>query len=728
MTAGRHPRLTFQAKLLLTLAGVTLLSVATVAALSINSIIRTGSTAKEVGGATLQVQIEEFLTDLIVTSAEKTDLELEGVRRDVLVLVDAAEQFLRHPEKFPGAASWRAEDQLATGPEGQHYSIRGTGSEVFVPNYVRLDAAVRTELEQLALLDQVWIPLFDNDPKSAAMWYIGESGVFRAYPPQDVWTHLRPDFVTTVEFEYQSATPAFNPEREVVWSDLYDDAAGLGLMVSAMKPIFGASEELLGVLGIDITLARLTAAFEEVGPVGGGYWFLINTEGQALALPSSGYEDILGRPREETEFGTDLTGTTTFDSILPLMMADSTGFESVTLDDQEHFVTFAPMSNTGWSLGYVVEAGALTQVVADLQNALDRSTNALIWGRILPAGLVILAGALLIGVLMTRRLLSPVERLATAAEALGEGKWDYQLPPAGKDEIGVLTNAFGTMATELRSVMEGLEQRVSERTRELQDANAVIRVNEQRLQDELNVARDIQMSMIPLTFPVFEDRKEIGVYATLDPAREVGGDFYDYYFVDDDHLCCVIGDVAGKGAGAALFMAVAKTLLKTSAMTGLSASQIVTHVNEELSESNERSMFVTLFTVILNVRTGKLTYTNAGHNPPYVLRGDGTSVRLDTLHGPVVGAMGGMTYKEDELDLQPGDKLYFYTDGVTEAMDAAGALYTEGRLVASLESARVSRAQGIVSQTFDAVKAFIGSAEQADDITIVAIDYLGGAV
>ncbi|MHC4921829.1 MAG: PP2C family protein-serine/threonine phosphatase, partial [Planctomycetota bacterium] len=295
------------------------------------------------------------------------------------------------------------------------------------------------------------------------------------------------------------------------------------------------------------------------------------------------------------------------------------------------------------------------------------------------------------------------------------------------DEIGVLTNAFGTMATELRSVMEGLEQRVSERTRELQDANAVIRVNEQRLQDELNVARDIQMSMIPLTFPVFEDRDEIGVYATLDPAREVGGDFYDYYFVDDDHLCCVIGDVAGKGAGAALFMAVAKTLLKTSAMSDLSAAQIVTHVNEELSESNERSMFVTLFTVILNVRTGTLTYTNAGHNPPYVLRGDGTNVRLDTLHGPVVGAMGGMTYKESQLDLRPGDKLYFYTDGVTEAMDAAGALYTERRLLASLESARTSPAQGIVSQTFDAAKAFIGSAEQADDITIVAIDYLGGA-
>jgi len=727
MASARHPRLTFQAKLLLTLAGVTLLSVATVAALSINSIIRTGSTAKEVGGATLQVQIEAFLTDLIVTSAEKTDLELEGVRRDVLVLVHAAEQFLRHPDRFPGAEYWRAEDQLATGPGGERYSIKGEASEVFLPNFVRLDAAVRTELEQLALLDQVWIPLFDNDPKSAAMWYIGESEVFRAYPPQDVWTHLRPDFVPTVEFEYKSATPAFNPEREVVWSDVYDDAAGLGLMVSAMKPVFGASDELLGVLGIDVTLARLTAAFEKVGPVGGGYWFFINTEGKALALPARGYEDILGRPREETEFGTDLTGTATFDSILPLMMTNNTGFESVEIDGEQHFVTFAPMSNTGWSLGYVVEAGALTQVVTDLQNALDESTSRLIWRRILPAGTVILFGALLIGVWMTQRLLSPVERLATAAEALGEGKWDYQLPPAGKDEIGVLTNAFGTMATELRSVMEGLEQRVSERTRELEDANAVIRVNEQRLQDELNVARDIQMSMIPLTFPVFEDRDEISVYATLDPAREVGGDFYDYYFVDDDHLCCVIGDVSGKGAGAALFMAVAKTLLKTSAMSGLSAAQIVTHVNEELSENNERSMFVTLFTVILNVRTGTLTYTNAGHNPPYVLRPDGTNVRLDTLHGPVVGAMSGMTYKEDQLDLRPGDKLYFYTDGVTEAMDAAGALYTERRLVASLESARTSPAQDVVSQTFDAVKAFIGSAEQADDITIVAIDYLGGA-
>jgi sigma-B regulation protein RsbU (phosphoserine phosphatase) len=596
---------------------------------------------------------------------------------------------------------------------------------VFVPNFLRLDDALTTELEQLALLDHMWIPLFDNDPKSAAVWFIGESDIIRFYPYNDLWKLLRPDFVPTVEFEYESATPAFNPEREVIWSDVYDDEAGLGLMVSAMKPVFGASEELLGVMGIDVTLARLTAAFAEAGPVGGGYWFLINTDGKALALPPQGFEDILGRSREGDEYGTDLSGTATFDSILPLMMADSTGFESVEIDGEEHFVTFAPMSNTGWSLGYVVESGALTQVVSDLQNELDRSTGQLIWGRILPAGMLILVGALLLGVWMTRRLLSPVGRLATAAEALGEGTWDYQLPPAGKDEIGVLTTAFGTMATELKSVMEGLEQRVAERTQKLQDANALIRLNEQRLQDELNVARDIQMSMIPLTFPVFEDRDEISVYATLVPAREVGGDFYDYYFVDDDHLCCVIGDVAGKGAGAALFMAVAKTLLKTSAMSGLSAAQIVTHVNEELSESNERSMFVTLFTVILNVRTGTLRYTNAGHNPPYVLRGDGTSVRLDTLHGPVVGAMGGLTYTESRMDLHPGDKLYLYTDGVTEAMDAEGALYTERRLLTSLESARRSEAKGMVTHTFESLNGFIGSAEQADDITIVAVDYLG---
>ena len=125
---------------------------------------------------------------------------------------------------------------MVTGPEGQRYNTNDNVSEVFIPNFVRLDAAVRTELEQLALLDKLFVPLFDNDPKTASIWYIGESEIFRHYPHHDVWTLLRPDFVPTVEFEYQSATPAFNPERKVIWSDVYDDEAGYGLMVSAMTP------------------------------------------------------------------------------------------------------------------------------------------------------------------------------------------------------------------------------------------------------------------------------------------------------------------------------------------------------------------------------------------------------------------------------------------------------------------------------------------------------------
>jgi len=273
-------------------------------------------------------------------------------------------------------------------------------------------------------------------------------------------------------------------------------------------------------------------------------------------------------------------------------------------------------------------------------------------------------------------------------------------------------------------MMEGLEERVAERTRELREANEKIRKNEKRLQEELDVARDIQRSMIPLIFPAFPDRREITIFATLEPAREVGGDFYDFYFVDSDHLYLVIGDVSGKGAGAALFMAVAKTLIKAHAAGSLSPASIVTKVNEELSENNEQTMFVTLFIGVLNVRTGEFVYTNAGHNPPYLLRTDGSKTLYSKRHGPAVGAIGGVEYQQDSGEVAPGDVIYMYTDGVTEAMDLQNALFSDERLENLLERKIASDPQELVEATISEVKEFIGTAPQSDDITVLVVKAL----
>jgi sigma-B regulation protein RsbU (phosphoserine phosphatase) len=248
-----------------------------------------------------------------------------------------------------------------------------------------------------------------------------------------------------------------------------------------------------------------------------------------------------------------------------------------------------------------------------------------------------------------------------------------------------------------------------------------------RMESELNIGRDIQMSMLPLQFPAFPEQEEFDVHAALHPAQEVGGDFYDMFMIDLDHFCFCVGDVSGKGVPAALFMAVTKTLIKSRAANDLSPASILSHVNSETAEGNDSAMFVTVFMGILHLPSGELVYSNAGHNPPYVVRGDGSLLRLEQRHGPVVGAMEGLAYGEDRVTLERGDLVYLYTDGVTEAMDIDGALYGEPRLVEILEQAEHATAKDSVLHSVGDVWRFQGDASQADDITVMALRYLGPA-
>ncbi len=259
----------------------------------------------------------------------------------------------------------------------------------------------------------------------------------------------------------------------------------------------------------------------------------------------------------------------------------------------------------------------------------------------------------------------------------------------------------------------------------LQEAYGIIKDQKERMEDELNVGHEIQMSIIPLVFPPFPDHDEFSVFAALEPAREVGGDFYDYYFIDEERFCFCIGDVSGKGVPAALFMAMAKTLIKSRAADDRSEESILTHVNDELSADNNKCMFVTIFIAILNIRTGELVYTNAGHNPPYLKRKDGTLQRLDQRHGPVIGAVEGMVYTEGRDTMEPGDLLLLYTDGVTEAMDVEDRLFSENRLKQLLTSMDTDDVDKVVDNTVVAVKAFEGEAEQADDITVLSLAFHG---
>ncbi|MBS0182998.1 MAG: anti-sigma factor antagonist [Nitrospira sp.] len=282
------------------------------------------------------------------------------------------------------------------------------------------------------------------------------------------------------------------------------------------------------------------------------------------------------------------------------------------------------------------------------------------------------------------------------------------------------------IATDI-TALKRAEQAAEDAKTRLADSLAVVEAAKARMQEELNVGRDIQQSMLPRVFPAFRDRKELELYAVLEPALEIGGDLYDFFLLDDHRLCFVIGDVSGNGVPAAMFMAMTKIMVKTRASSDPSPASIVTHVNDALSAENDSCMFVTLYLGILNLRDGTLLTTNAGHNPPLLKRRDGQFEWLTAQDGPLVGPMPGIAFKESLIQLRPGDELFLYTDGITEADNRRRELFGKVRLKTVLDQSRAVSVVERIGDVMKAVKTFAGDAPQADDITILGIRYLGVA-
>lgn len=245
-----------------------------------------------------------------------------------------------------------------------------------------------------------------------------------------------------------------------------------------------------------------------------------------------------------------------------------------------------------------------------------------------------------------------------------------------------------------------------------------------RIESELSLANDIQAHMLPTIFPPFPDQNEIDLYATMHPAKEVGGDFYDFFMVDEKNVAIVIADVSGKGVPAALVMVITKTLIKNEVSMGLSPAEAFTKVNHMLCEGNDNNMFVTAWMGILNTETGVLTYVNAGHNPPLVRLADGGFTFLKTRPGLVLAGMDGLRYRQYDLQMQPGDRIFLYTDGITEASNPAKELYGNDRLQAYLNAHTNDSLKDVLSGLTADINAFADTEPQFDDMTMLMLDYL----
>ena len=248
---------------------------------------------------------------------------------------------------------------------------------------------------------------------------------------------------------------------------------------------------------------------------------------------------------------------------------------------------------------------------------------------------------------------------------------------------------------------------------------------QERIVQELITAREIQRSALPHIFPPFPEREEIDLFASMDPAQDVGGDFYDYYLLDDDHLCLCIADVSGKGIPGALFMMISKRILEDFARTERNVSRTLEKTNEALCDNNQAEMFITVWIGILEISTGKLTAANAGHEYPAIRKKDGRFELYKDKHGFVIGGLENMRYKEYTLQLDPGDKLFVYTDGVPEAMNGSNEMFGTERMISALNTCAGESPKTILQKVKRTVDAFVGDSKQFDDLTMMCLEYRG---
>jgi sigma-B regulation protein RsbU (phosphoserine phosphatase) len=484
------------------------------------------------------------------------------------------------------------------------------------------------------------------------------------------------------------------------WSEPYFDEGGGNIIMSTYSVPFyrnsNGKKKFMGIVTADISLDWLEKIISSIEIYKTGYGFLISKNGTIVTHPNTSMimnETIfsLAEQREDEELR----------QIGRRMISGQSGFVPLSgfNSNKKYWMFFAPLSTSGWSLGVLFPEDELMSDITRLNR------------HVLMIGVAGLSIVLIMIVVISRSITKPLRLLAGATKDIAVGNLDTEIPaPKSGDEVGKLTESFIFMERSLKNYIKELTETTAAK---------------ERIESELAVAREIQMSILPKIFPPFPSRKEFEIFASIEPAKEVGGDFYDFFFVDDDHLFFCIGDVSGKGVPASLFMAVTKTLIKAKTTDGMAPRETLSLVNSDLCVDNDTAMFVTIFSGILNARTGEFLYSNGGHNPPFIYSKNLGLIVVEDNSGTALGISEKSTYSTGRTTLKPGDGIFLFTDGVTEAMDSAGKMYSEERLMNFLATQREFNPEDITRGTLAEIINFSSGTPQADDITVMAIKYKG---
>ena len=559
------------------------------------------------------------------------------------------------------------------------------------------DIKIDTISDELALfgnLESIWHPMMELDGEMITTIYVGtESGFLISYDKNaDIAEFEAGEKESYFDYFKSSWYTDAKNAKGAFFTDLYPDSYGRGLMISCAAP-FHKGNEFAGVVCMDILVTNLHKSIIDLSIGEGSFAFLVNKKGDIIAAPHI--------KLDQKEFQNIHNENIPSHSVADKILSGESGIAA--LPDQSVFYAFAPISIADWTLCVHIPKVLIFTPVYKINEHIQLAICLF-----LAAFVVIMIAVILLARYYSRTITKPLLRLKSDVQVISKGDLQRRAQVVTNDEIGDLATSFNNMAVSLDKYIKDLTSVTAEK---------------ERIGAELDVAKHIQSSMLPCIFPPYPDRKEFEIYATMQPAKEVGGDFYDFFMVDNAHLAIVMADVSGKGVPAALFMVIGKTLIKDHTTPESDLGDVFAEVNNMLCESNSEGLFITAFEGVLDLRTGEFRFVNAGHEPPYIAHAGDPFAPHKIRPGFVLAGMEDVRYKAGSIQLEPGDKIFQYTDGVTEATDANNNLYGAERLNAILNTVKDLTPNDILPAVKKDIDKFVGDAPQFDDITMLCLEF-----
>ena len=613
---------------------------------------------------------------LAAKRAELADEKLMAWQSDVEMLADTAGDIVNNPQYYihrpldqDAAWLWRSENAS--------------------PSLFAQEAGLMGNMQSL-------LSAIKNNTTDATTAYVGsELGYF-------ITTSRKPKENELFDSRERPWYLAAKNAGSTVWTDVYEDARGRGLTITCSAPFYKKNGVLAGVAGIDAFLNELEFIMSE-----GRLWE------SEMSFVVNEHCDILIASKEPGP---------AIQSSIQTLINESKNEDAVSfqIDDdgemKDYLVAHSRIGTLPWDVVILIDfdeiyepAVAMQRDIGNLaENTVNSVNNAILTLIMLFAVVlvVIVAAIWFISRKFTFTITKPITELQKSVGVIASGDLEHSIAIETRDEIEDLGHSINKMTADLKEYIINLEAVTAEK---------------RRISTELNVATRIQSGMLPCIFPAYPSREEFDIFACMFPAEEVGGDFYDFFLMDEDRLAVVVADVSDKGVPAALFMVIAKTLIKNNAQSGKSPKEAFEAVNNVLCENNDSEMFVTAFMGYLEISTGKFTYVNAGHNPPLIKHGDGKYEFLPVHPGFVLAGMNDMRYQDEALTMGCGDMIYLYTDGVTEAVSSGDEYFESKRLLKTVNQCLSETPNELITRIKAEVDIFANGAKQADDITMLAL-------